>query len=249
MGSPIRVLVNGAAGKMGQEAVKAISQAEGLTLVGGVGKHDDLVDVIAKTQAQVVLDLTTASAAFENANRIIEAGAYPLIGTSGLLEHHIQVLTEKCQQKKIGGLIVPNFSIGAVLSMQYARDCARYFPAVEIIELHHHKKADAPSGTAIRAAELIAQNKAKALVNPLQQEILPGARGASHQDIPIHSVRLPGLLAHQVIMFGGTGELFTIKHDITSREAYMPGICLACRKIMTLGSLKVGLEHVLEPLI
>jgi len=241
----IRILINGAAGKMGQEAVKAIRNAPDLILVGETGRNDNVTSAIAKTQAQVVVDLTTASAAFDNACQIIDAGAHPVIGTSGLLEEQVQLLAERCEQKKLGGLIVPNFSVGAVLAMQYARDCARYFPSVEIIELHHNKKADAPSGTAARTAELIAQVKAKAPINLAEKEILPGARGASYKDIPIHSIRLPGLLAHQIVMFGSAGELLSIKHDITSREAYMPGLCLACRKVVTLNSLKVGLEHVL----
>lgn len=243
--TPIRILVNGAAGKMGQEAVKAIQHAEGLVLAGEATKEDDLTHAIIKTKAQVVLDLTTAAAAFANANTIIAAGAHPVIGTSGLLALQVQELTQLCAQKKLGALVVPNFSIGAVLAMQYARDCARYFPNVEIIELHHNKKADAPSGTAMRTAELIAQTKAKAPTNTAEKEILPGARGANYHDIPIHSVRLPGLLAHQVVIFGSMGEILTINHDILSREAYMPGICLACHKVVGLKTLMYGLEHVL----
>lgn len=243
--APIRVLINGIAGKMGQETVKAIHQSEELVLAGGTGRNDDLARAILDTQAQVVIDLTTASAAFSNACKIIDAGVHPVIGTSGLLEDQIQELIARCAEKKLGGLVVPNFSIGAVLAMQYARDCARYFPSVEIIELHHNKKADAPSGTAVRTAELIAQVKAKAPVNPAEKELLPGARGAHYKDIPIHSIRLPGLLAHQIVMFGNAGEVLSIQHDVTSREAYMPGVCLACRKVMELDSLKCGLEHVL----
>lgn len=242
---PTRVLVNGAAGNMGREAVKAIQQAEGLVLVGEATRHDDLTQAIAKTKAQVVVDLTTATAAFANASTIIAAGVHPVIGTTGLLESQVEELIKLCAKKNLGGLVAPNFSIGAVLAMQYARDCARYFSSVEIIELHHNKKVDAPSGTAIRTAELIHQVKAKAPVNAAEKEILPGARGANYQDIPIHSVRLPGLLAHQMVMFGGMGETLTIKHDVLNREAYMPGICLACRKVVELNVLVYGLEHIL----
>jgi 4-hydroxy-tetrahydrodipicolinate reductase len=240
----VRVLVNGAGGKMGQEAVQAIRNAAELELVGETGRQDDLVAAIHKTQAQVVLDVTTASAVFENACKIIDAGAYPVIGTSGLLEEQVQILVARCAHKKIGGLVVPNFSIGAVLAMQYAEDCARYFPSVEIIELHHNQKADAPSGTAIRTAERIAAVKAKAPTHA-EKEVLQGARGALYKDIPIHSIRLPGLLAHQMVLFGNAGEVLTIKHDVTSRAAYMPGICLACARVMRLDALCYGLEHVL----
>lgn len=243
--TPIRVLVNGAAGKMGQEAVKAIHDASELVLVGGTGRGDDLTAAILQTQAQVVLDLTTAAVAFENACSIIDAGAHPVIGTSGLFETQVQALAERCAAKKLGGLVIPNFSIGMTLAMQYARDAARYFPSVEIIELHHNQKADAPSGTAVRTAELIAQIKAKAPVNLAEKETLPGARGAHYQDIPIHAVRLPGLLARQLVMFGGAGEVLSIQHDMTDRAAYMPGVCLACRKVVELDSLICGLEYIL----
>lgn len=241
----IRVLVNGAFGKMGRETVKAISHAEGLILVGQTGKRDDLKNAIEETRARVVVDFTTAAVAFTNASIIIAAGANPVIGTSGLLADQVQQLQKLCARRKLGGLIVPNFSIGAILAMQYARDSARYFSDVEIIELHHNKKADAPSATAISTAELIAQVKTKTSVDVAEQEILPGARGANYKDIPIHSVRLPGLLAHQMVMFGGAGETLTIKHDILNREAYMPGICLACRRVVTLDGLLYGLQHVL----
>lgn len=230
---------------MGQHAVKAIQATEDLVLVGQTGRNDDLRAAIAAAKPDVVVDLTTASAAFENTTTIISTGVRPLIGTSGLMENQVQQLAAQCAEKKLGGLIAPNFSIGAVLAMQYARDCARYFPSVEIIELHHTKKADAPSGTAIRTAELIAQVKEKAPVNPAEKEILPGARGAKYHDIPIHSLRLPGFLAHQVVLFGAPGEALAIRHDVTSREAYMPGVCLACRKVMELDKLVYGLEHIL----
>lgn len=243
--APIRVLVNGARGKMGQEAVKAIQGTPGLMIAGESGKADDLKEMIATTSSQVVVDLTTASVAFNNASQIIEADAHPVIGTSGLRKEQVAELIKRCAKKNLGGLIIPNFSIGAVLVMRYARDCARYFPSVEIIELHHNKKADAPSGTALRTAELIAQVKTKAPVETSQEELSPGARGADHHGIPIHSIRLPGLLAHQAVMFGGVGETLTIRHDVSSREAYMPGLCLACRKVVTLDGLMYGLEHVL----
>lgn len=246
MSTPIRVLVNGAAGKMGVEAVKAIDAAPDLTLVARTGRGDDLLRVINDAKPQVVVDLTTAAVAFDNALLIVRAGVRPVIGTSGLMAEQVQLLQQLCAEKKLGGLVAPNFSIGAVLALQYEQHCARYFPSVEIIEMHHQKKADAPSGTAIRSAELIAQARQEApLHNAAAKEILAGARGAMHEDVPIHSVRLPGLLAHQIVMFGSPGETLSICHDVISREAYMPGLCLGCRKVMALDTLVYGLEHLL----
>lgn len=245
MTKPIRVLVSGATGKMGQETVKALTAAEGFLVVGQTSRQDDLTAAIQQSQADVVVDFTVATVAFERALAIIEAGAHPVIGTSGITVEQVEQLKARCAEKKLGGIVAANFAIGAILAMKYAQDCARYFPNVEIIELHHNQKVDAPSGTALRAAELIAAVKAKAAVNPQEKEMVPGARGGRHHDIPVHSIRLPGLLAHQAVMFGDTGEVLTIRHDATNRTAYMPGVCLACRKVMALDHLVYGLEHIL----
>ncbi len=241
----IRVLINGADGKMGQQAVKALTHAEGLSVAGQAGRKDDLSAIIAQIKPDVVLDLTTASAVFQNASQIIQAGVRPVIGTSGLLANQIQLLTAQSLEKKLGGLIVPNFSVGAVLAMKYAQDCARYFSDVEIIESHHPQKADAPSGTAIRTAEMIEAARQKMLTPTFSKETLSGARGANYKNVPIHAIRLPGILARQTVMFGGSGELLTIQHEISDRESYMAGICLACREVMHLNTLFCGLEHVL----
>jgi len=242
----IRVLVNGAKGKMGQETVKAIAQTDDLELVAETGKNDDLQRAIQHSGAQVAVDFTTASVAFENASRIIAANAHPVIGTSGLLVEQVEELALICQKKQLGGIIAPNFALGAVLMMQYARDCARYFPDVEIIEMHHTGKADAPSGTALRTAEVISETQAaKTLPQASRIEKFPGVRGGVYQNIPIHAVRLPGMLAHQMVIFGGLGQTLSIRHDAFSREAYMPGVCLACRKVVKLKELVFGLERVL----
>lgn len=244
----IKVLVNGAQGKMGQEAVIAIGNSPELTLVGQIGKKDDLAEKIATIKPDVVVDLTTASAAFVNARTIIAAGVHPVIGTSGLLPPQIAELQQICAEKKLGGLIAPNFSIGALLMMKYAEDCARYFPDVEIIELHHHQKLDAPSATALRTAEAIARERKKEAqsLSPKEAvETFAGARGASYQGIPIHSIRLPGILADQEVVFGGPGQTVTIQHRVLNRAAYMPGICLACQKVPQLQTLIYGLEHIL----
>lgn len=242
----IRVIVNGANGKMGQMAVKTLEQHSDFSIVGKLGRKDSLADTIKKTQAEIVIDLTNADSVFSNTKTIIENGAHPVIGTSGLLKDQVAELKKLSEVKKLGGIIAPNFSIGAVLMMKYAQEFAKYFPHVEIIEMHHQKKLDSPSGTAVRTAELIsAARKQKPEIPSNTREVVKGARGASYEDIAIHSVRLPGLVAHQQILFGGTGETLTIRHDTIDRECFMPGIVLCCRKVQSLKNLVVGLENLL----
>lgn len=242
----IRVIVNGADGKMGHETVKTIERDDELELVAATGRKDDLAAVIAKTQAEVVVDFTTASAGFINASIIIGAGAHPVIGTSGFLPDQIQELQKRCAKKNLGGIIAPNFSVGAVLMMRFAQQAAQYYSHAEIIEMHHIGKEDSPSGTSIRTAQLIAQ--ARKELSPIRKtrETVPGARGANYEEIPIHSIRLPGLVAHQAIMFGGRGETLTLRHDSLHRESFMPGVRMACRKVLTLDHLVYGLENILE---
>ena len=243
----INILVNGYRGKMGQEAVQAIEASPDLNLVGTADTGDDIVELIHIHKAQVVLDFTRADTVYTNTKLIISAGAHPVIGTTGLTREQIQELKNLCEAKKLGALIIPNFSIGAVLMMKYARDAARYFPDVEIIELHHNQKQDSPSGTAIKTAEMIAQNRSsknKAFEINIK-ETLPGARGALGYDIPIHSVRLSGLVAHQEVIFGGEGETLTLRHDSLHRQSFMPGVCLACKKVVELDGLIEGLEFIL----
>lgn len=241
----IRVLVNGANGRMGQEAVKAINQSADFALVGIATKTDDLAQTIKKTQPQIVIDFTTAAVAYDNARIIIENNIRPVIGTTGFKPEQIQDLIKRCTEKKLGGIIAPNFSIAAILMMKYAQDCAHYFPHVEIIELHHDQKVDAPSGTAIKTAELIAEIRTKPNAKVNEKELLAGARGANKNDVHIHSIRLPGLVAHQEVIFGSNGETFTIRHDMLNREAAMPGVLLACKKVLELNTLVYGLEKVL----
>ena len=243
----VKVLVNGYRGKMGQEAVQAINASPYLTLVGVAGRGDDLLGLIRETKAAVVLDLTRADVVFDNARCIIEAGAHPVIGSSGLTAEQIKTLTLLCDAKKLGAMIVPNFSIGAVLMMKYAQDAARYFPDVEIIELHHNQKQDSPSGTALKTAAMMAEHReSKNTAFDIEaKETIPGARGAIAHGIPIHSLRLLGLMAHQAVIFGGLGETLTLRHDSTDRQAFMPGVCLACQKVVALDGLVEGLEFVL----
>lgn len=241
----MKVLINGAAGKMGQIAVQAITTDQKLKLVGVAERGDNLRQKIIDSKAEIVIDFTTAAVVFEQSQIIINSGARPIIGTSGLSREQITALEKMCAEKKLGGIIVPNFSIGAVLMMRYAQEAARYFPNAEIIEMHHNQKQDAPSGTAMKTAELIA-NARNAPIHPLsEKELLPGARGATLQQVPIHSVRLAGLLAHQIVVFGNQGELLTIRHDTTHREAFIAGIQLACHKVVDLKNLIYGLEHLI----
>ncbi|OVE80144.1 4-hydroxy-tetrahydrodipicolinate reductase [bacterium J17] len=241
----VRVLINGAKGRMGTEAVAAVSEDPALELVGQADLGDDLPKFIADSGAQVVVDLTVASTAFENVSTIIEAGVSPVVGTSGLVADQVAQLQSKCSEKKLGGIIAPNFAIGAVLLMMFAKQAAKHMPDVEIIELHHDKKEDSPSGTAIKTAELIAESRSAASSRVVGKETVPGARGAEHYGVGIHSVRLPGLVAHQEVVFGGVGQTLSIRHDSLNRQSFMPGICLACREVTKLNELVYGLEHIL----
>ena len=242
----IRVLVNGAQGRMGQEAVKAISLEDGLQLVGQADINDDLSAKIQETAAQVVVDFTTAAIGFENAKLIIANHTHPVIGTSGFFPEQVQQLQKMCAEQQLGGLIAPNFAIGAVLMMKYAQDAAKYLPYVEIIELHHDRKADAPSGTAIKTANLIAQTRSeKPKKKVTEKEVIAGVRGGNMENIQIHSVRLPGLVAHQEVIFGGISETLTIRHDSIHRESFMPGVCFACKKVVECKELYSGLEQIL----
>ena len=230
---------------MGKESVKAVSEDPDLDLVAQTDLGDKLPGIIDQTKAQVVVDFTTAAAAMKNADCIIESGARPVIGTSGLLPEQVAELQKLCNKQNLGGIIVPNFAIGAVLMMKYSQDAAKYFPHVEVIEMHHDRKADAPSGTAIKTANLLAESRASAPPTVDEKEILSGARGANAEDIRIHSVRLPGLVAHQEVIFGGQSQTLTIRHDSIHRDSFMPGVCLACKKVMDLNELVYGLEHLL----
>lgn len=241
-----RVIVNGANGKMGSLACKTIQEHPDFQLVASLSRHDDLHRAIASTNAQIVIDLTNADCVYNNSLTIINQGAHPVIGTSGLLEEQIQALRQLCEEKKLGGVIVPNFSISALLMMRFAADAARLLPEVEIIEAHHPQKLDAPSGTAIKTAEVIsAARRIPKAILPLK-ELLPGARGASHHNVPIHSMRLPGILARQQIIFGNIGETLSITHDTIDRSSFMPGLVLACQKVLHLETIYYGLEHLLD---
>lgn len=219
--SQIKVIINGAFGKMGRTAVAAIANEKELCLVATTSRHDDLTMEIKKHKADVVIDFTTPACAFENTQKIIHAGARAVIGTTGFTPEQINLLSQECHTKKIGCIIAPNFSMGAILMMKYAQDAVKYFPSAEIIEYHHPAKLDAPSGTAKKTAELMGKN------------------------VPIHSVRLPGIFAEQEVIFAGTGERLIIHHNATNRNAMMPGLFLCCRNVMALDHLVYGMEKLI----
>lgn len=242
----IKILVNGAFGQMGQITTKAIEAHPKLELVGQTGREYDLATAIKDSHAQVVVDFTHPEVVFANTKTIMQAGARPVIGTTGLSREQILELQTLAKQLQLGGIVAPNFSLGAVLMIKAASQIAKYMSSVEIIEMHHPKKVDSPSGTALRSAEKIAEAMGDAKKKPqASRETVPGARGALHHQVPIHAVRLPGLLAHEQIIFGGEGETLSLRHDSLDRQCFMPGICLACEKVMTLKELIYGLEELI----
>lgn len=240
-----RVIVNGAKGKMGSLASDTIRQHPEFELVAQLSKEDNLSKAITDTRAEIVIELTRADCVYENSLTIIKQGAHPIIGASGLLDNQINELSTLCKSKQLGGLIVPNFSIAAVLMMIFSAKAAEYLSEVEIVEAHHQQKLDAPSGTALKTAEMIQAARR----NPINQlplkELIPGARGGLYNQVPIHSLRLPGVIAQQQVIFGSIGETLTITHNSIDRACFMPGVILACQKVMDLSTLVYGLEHVL----
>ncbi|NPV72229.1 MAG: 4-hydroxy-tetrahydrodipicolinate reductase [Pelotomaculum sp.] len=264
----IRVVVSGAYGRMGREVVKAVCKTEDMELVGAADKkgegldagsvaeagitgiiiENDLEKVLARTRPDVAVDFTGPQAAYHNAISCINHRVRPVVGTTGMNPDQIQKIIELSETAGIGGLIAPNFAIGALLMMKFAAEAARHFPNVEIIELHHDQKLDAPSGTAIKTAEVIMeQREGKSFQEPVSEyEKIPGARGGEFEGgIRIHSVRLPGLVAHQEVIFGGLGQTLTIRHDSLSRESFMPGVLLGVRKAMRLEKVVYGLEKIM----
>ncbi|OGT30646.1 MAG: 4-hydroxy-tetrahydrodipicolinate reductase [Gammaproteobacteria bacterium RIFCSPHIGHO2_12_FULL_35_23] len=240
----INIIVNGAKGRLGQVACQALKASADFNLVAELGRQDNLAATIKLKQAAIVVDTTLKECVYHNTKAIIEAGVRPVIGTSGLTIAQITDLQQLCKEKKLGGIIAPNFALGAVLMMRFAKQAAHYFNFAEIIELHHEKKQDAPSGTALKTAELI--NSIRTNESTACQETLPGALGAKHQHVAIHSIRLPGLIAHQEVIFGNLGETLTIRHDTTDRSCFAAGIILACRKVLALDQLIYGLENIIE---
>jgi 4-hydroxy-tetrahydrodipicolinate reductase len=247
--NPIRVGVLGARGRMGAEVVRAVEAAPDMEVVAQVDTGDWLFDV-ADAGAQVIVDFTHPDVVMDNLRFCVDQGIHAVVGTSGFDDTKLASLREWLAAKPdLGVLIAPNFALGAVLSMKFAQAAARYFETVEIIELHHDRKADAPSGTAAHTARLIAQARSAAGLGEIPDATtseLDGARGALVDDIRVHSVRLRGLVAHQEVLFGGTGETLTLRHDSLDRTSFMPGVLHGVRAVRERPGLVVGLENVLE---
>ena len=245
----IRVGVFGSAGRMGSEVVAAVNAADDLELVACVDENDD-PQALVNADAQVVVDFTNPGVVMDNLRFCIANGIHAVVGTSGFTPDRIAELDRLLAAAPgVGVLIAPNFGIAAVLMMRFAAQAARYFDSAEIIELHHPNKLDAPSGTARRTAELMSAARAEAGCAPMPDatsEEVPGARGADIEGIRVHAARIMGMIAHQEVIFGGPGEVLTIRHDSMNRESFMPGVLLAVRQIGQYTGLLVGLEHLMD---
>lgn len=247
--SKLRVAVIGAKGRIGSEAVRAVEAADDLELVAALGRGDQL-DTLVETGAQVAVELTNPDSVMGNLDFCVRHGIHAVVGTTGWTDDRIaQLETSLAAAPETGVLIAPNFSIGAVLTMKFAQIAAPYFESVEVVELHHPNKADAPSGTATRTAQLIADARREAGSAPqpdATSTALDGARGADVDGVPVHSVRLRGLLAHQEVLLGGEGETLTVRHDSLHHSSFMPGILLGVRRVVSTPGLTFGLEHFLD---
>ncbi|AYN39097.1 4-hydroxy-tetrahydrodipicolinate reductase [Streptomyces dangxiongensis] len=247
--SKLRVAVLGARGRIGSEAVRAVEAAEDMELVAALGRGDEL-RTLTETGAQVAVELTTPASVMDNLDFCVSHGIHAVVGTTGWTEERLTRLRDQlARSPRTGVLIAPNFSIGAVLTMKFAQIAAPYFESVEVVELHHPNKVDAPSGTATRTAQLIAEARRAAGTAPAPDATvtaLDGARGADVDGIPVHAVRLRGLLAHQEVLLGAEGETLTVRHDSLHHSSFMPGILLAARRVVTTPGLTYGLEHFLD---
>jgi 4-hydroxy-tetrahydrodipicolinate reductase len=245
----IRVAVLGASGRMGSEACRAVEAAEDLELVASLGSADSL-DELMQSKADVAVDLTRPDAVMKSLQFCIEHGVSVVVGTSGFDDERLdEVRGWLADAPRVGVLIAPNFAVGAVLMMRFAAQAARYFESVEVVELHHPEKADAPSGTARRTAELISESRRAAGLGAPPDKTstaLDGARGATVEGVPVHSLRVRGLVASQEVLFGGVGETLCIRHDSSDRASFMPGVLLGIREIRDRPGLTVGLEHLLD---
>ncbi len=268
---PIPVIVAGATGKMGRETIKAIAKSPDLTLIGATGRThigEDIGEVVGcgeleipvtndleillaqgaqEKQLAVMVDFTHPALVYDHIRSSIAYGVRPVVGTTGLSESQLQDLAAFADKASTGCLIAPNFSIGMVLLQQAAIAAAKYFDHVEIIELHHNQKADAPSGTAMQTAQMLAElGQTFNTSNAPETEHISGARGAlMAENIRLHSIRLPGLIAHQEVIFGALGETYRLKHDTSDRSCYMAGVLLGIRKVIQLKQLIYGIEKLL----
>jgi 4-hydroxy-tetrahydrodipicolinate reductase len=266
--SKIRVAVAGASGRMGREVVKMILEDNELELVAAVSRSigdgldagrlvglepcgiklsHDLELALIESQPDVMVDFTTPHSVVANTAMAIKYKVRPVIGTTGFTPDDIENLDRQCKEQGIGGIIAPNFSIGAILMMKFAAQAAKYMPNLEIIEYHGDQKLDAPSGTAIKTAELISQSRQELRQgHPGEKETIEGARGGLYNGFRIHSVRLPGVFAQQEVIFGAFGQTLKIRHDSYDRAGYMPGVKVAVSKVMELTGIVYGFEHFID---
>jgi 4-hydroxy-tetrahydrodipicolinate reductase len=263
----LKIIVSGACGKMGQEVVRTVLRQDDMKLVGALEKEcsigadigkiissenlgvivtNDIEGTIGKENPDCLVDFTRGSEAPGIILAALSLGLPCVVGTTGIKDEDLETIAKTSRKRKTPVLLAPNFSIGAVLLMKFATTAARYYEFAEIIELHHEKKLDAPSGTALRTAQLMTGQQSGFRSIPATVEKLEHVRGGELKGVRIHSVRLPGLLAHQEVLFGGEGELLTLRHDSTARSSFMPGVMLAIRKIRTITGLVIGLEHIME---
>lgn len=257
-----KILIAGAAGAMGQKAVALVNSmpdaeltavlAPGVTTsqrrqynLGPAVQVYQQLEQVPQQAADIWIDFTTPAAVFENVQYAISHGIAPVVGTTGLTDEQEKQLIEESRKRGIGGLIAPNFGMSAVLLMKFAKEAAAYFPDVEIIEMHHADKKDAPSGTALSTAKLIDQVRPSHESSPDEVSTLDNVRGGDYHGIKIHSVRLPGYVAHEQVLFGGTGEALTIRQDSFDRQSFMSGVKVALDKVLSLNEVVVGLENIL----
>lgn len=250
MENRIRVAVAGAKGRMGQEVVKMLGEDDRLIYAGNLDSRGDEKSIglqMEEMKPDVLVDFTTPDSVYRHMEICLNYGVRPVVGTTGLRPEQLQEMTERYQEAGLGAIIAPNFAIGAILCMKFSAMAAKYMPHVEIIELHHDRKLDAPSGTALKTAEMIAAARADFKQgHPEEKELLPGARGAEYEGFRIHSVRLPGLVAHQEVLFGAVGQTLSIRHDSINRESFMPGVNMAVKAVVNLNHLVYGLEHLID---
>jgi 4-hydroxy-tetrahydrodipicolinate reductase len=262
---PIRVVINGAFGRMGQEITRAVVCEPGLRAVGAVEKEvtqqylplteaaelivlsSDLDSLLKSCDADVVVDFTSAEVSMAAARTAIKQRVNMVIGTTGLSQENLTEIEKLCQVHKVGAIVAPNFSLGAALMIHLSRLAAKFFNHAEIIEMHHDKKADAPSGTAIATAEAMSQARSKPFIYPqVTHEVLSNTRGGEMDGIAIHSLRLPGFMAGQEVVFSGAGETLSLRHNAISRECYLPGVILAIKEVTKRKGLTYGLDALLK---
>jgi 4-hydroxy-tetrahydrodipicolinate reductase len=264
----IKIIIAGPRGRMGREAVEMVMNTEqfeliavldhknsgmmlsdvpGFQAIHHVPIYTDIEKCLEEVRADVLIDLTTPEVGMYHAKTALEHGVRPVVGTTGFTKADLQELERICHDKNVGCIIAPNFAIGAVLMMKFSQMAAKYLHDVEIIEMHHDGKLDAPSGTAAKTAEMIAAvRESKKQGHPNEKETLTGARGADYDGMRIHSVRLPGLIAHQQVIFGSDGQTLTIRHDSYHRSSFMSGVKVAVETVMQLNTFVYGLENILD---